>query len=159
MRILRDGGYFLMFTDWRQLPTASDALQSGGCVWRGLVAWDKTEGARSPNKSYFRHQCEYVVWGSRGALGKDGRGPWPGCFRIPVRQSDKFHLTGKPTKLLRDLVKVAPEGGLVLDPFAGSGTTCVAAVLEGRGYIGIEMDPVYAEIARKRISEAKTKQA
>lgn len=64
-----------------------------------------------------------------------------------MRQSDKFHLTGKPTKLLRDLVKVAPEGGLVLDPF------------EGRGYIGIEMDPVYAEIARKRISEAKTKQA
>ena len=155
LRVLRDGGYFLMFSDWRQLPTATDALQAGGCIWRGVIAWDKTEGARSPNKAYFRHQCEYIIWGSKGGLpAKEGRGPWPGCLRVPVKQNDKFHLTGKPTDLMRTLVQVAPPGGMILDPFAGSGTTCLAAFQEGRDYLGIEMDPGYAEVARTRFTEA-----
>ncbi|QTX33225.1 site-specific DNA-methyltransferase [Aminithiophilus ramosus] len=155
LRTLKEGGYFLMFSDWRQLPMATDALQAGGCIWRGVIAWDKTEAARPPHKGYFRHQCEYVVWGSRGALSPtDARGPWPGCMRVPVRQKDKFHLTGKPTELMRQLVRVAPPGGLILDPFAGSGTTCLAAYLEGRDFLGIEMDRGYAEVARGRLIEA-----
>ncbi|NCC97750.1 MAG: site-specific DNA-methyltransferase, partial [Synergistales bacterium] len=42
LRAMKEGGYFLMFTDWRQLPQATDALQAGGVVWRGIIAWDKT---------------------------------------------------------------------------------------------------------------------
>ena len=60
-RIVRPGGYILMFSDWRQLPAASDALQMGGFVWRGTIAWDKGRGARAPHKGYFRHQCEYIL--------------------------------------------------------------------------------------------------
>lgn len=159
-RVLKDGGYFLMFTDWRQLPTASDVLQAGGIVWRGVIAWDKTEGARPPGKAYFRHQCEYVVWGSKGALPRreDALGPWPGCFRVPVRQSDKFHLTGKPTELMRELVGVVPSGALVLDPFAGSGTTCVAAKIEGRRFIGVEQDSGNVRIATERLDGIETNQ-
>ena len=47
-----------------------------------------------------------------------------------------------------------PTGGLVLDPFMGSGSTGVAAVLEGRAFVGIEIDPAYVEIAVRRIRAA-----
>lgn len=65
------------------------------------------------------------------------------------------HPTRKPTMLMRELVRlVTPPGGQVLDPFMGSGSTGVAAMLEGFKFIGIEMDPAYVEIARARIEHA-----
>ena len=65
---LCEGAYAMVFTDWRQLPALTDAFQAGGLVWRGLIPWDKTEASRAPHKGYFRHQAEYVVWGSNGPL-------------------------------------------------------------------------------------------
>jgi DNA modification methylase len=62
------------------------------------------------------------------------------------------HPTVKPIDLMRWLVRlVTPPGGTVLDPFAGSGTTGIAATLEGFDFIGIEREPEYVEIARARI--------
>ncbi len=63
------------------------------------------------------------------------------------------HPTVKPTDLMRYLCRlVTPPGGLVLDPFMGSGSTLKAAELEGFSAIGIELDPAYIEIARRRIA-------
>lgn len=71
-------------------------------------------------------------------------------------RSRNHHPTVKPIDLMRWLVRlVTPAGGLVLDPFAGSGTTGIAAVLEGREFIGIEREAEYAEIARQRIRHYK----
>ena len=158
-RVVKPGGYCLLFTDWRQLPTTTDVLQAGEWQWRGLLSWDKGLAARAPHKGYFRHQCEFVVWGTNGPLDvpeiDDPRGgPWPGSFTVPVRQDDKHHMTGKPTRLMRELVQVVPPNGLVLDPFAGSGTTGVAAISEGRRCLLIEKEPAYAEICRRRIADA-----
>jgi site-specific DNA-methyltransferase (adenine-specific) len=157
-RVTKPGGYCLLFTDWRQLPATTDVFQAGEWQWRGIVSWDKGRGSRAPHKGYFRHQCEYAVWGTNGHCDvppvDDPRGgPWAGSFTVPVRQDDKHHLTGKPTPLMRELVKVCPPGGLILDPFAGSGTTAVAAALEGRRCLLIEKEPAYAAIARRRVSE------
>jgi len=155
-RILKPGGYFLCFSDWRQLPVTSDAVQSGGIYWRGIVVWDKTAGARAPHCGYFRHQCEYVLWGTKDAIKTDHpAGPFNGCFQYPVLQSDKHHLTGKPTALMRELVRCAPEDGLILDPFAGSGSTGVAALLENKRFIGIEREAAYVEIAQQRLRETE----
>jgi site-specific DNA-methyltransferase (adenine-specific) len=64
------------------------------------------------------------------------------------------HPTIKPVKLMEWLVKLMTNpGDTVLDPFNGSGTTGVAAVGQGRNYIGIEMSAEYCEIAKKRIGE------
>ena len=52
---------------------------------------------------------------------------------------------------MRKLVQIVPEGGTVLDPFMGAGTTGVAAVLEGRKFIGCELSDHYIEVARRRI--------
>lgn len=151
-RVVKPGGYALMFSDWRQLPQATDALQCGGFVWRGLVAWDKTEGARAPHTGYFRHQCEYVAWGTAGPCPKaDGRGPFPGCIRVPVRQADKHHQTGKPTELMRRLLRCVPPGGVVLDPFMGSGTTGLAAAELGLSFLGIELTAENFAVAEARI--------
>lgn len=58
----------------------------------------------------------------------------------------------KPLALMTWLVKlVAPKGSVVLDPFCGSGTTCIAAIDSDCKYVGIERDPVYHEVATQRI--------
>ena len=68
------------------------------------------------------------------------------------------HPTVKPTALMRYLCRlVTPPGGTVLDPFMGSGSTGKAAVLEGFGFIGIEREAEYVEIAKARIEDAKKK--
>ncbi|CAD7721842.1 Modification methylase DpnIIB [Xanthomonas hydrangeae] len=150
-RVLKDGAPVLLFTDWRQLPLTTDALQIAGFTWRGITVWDKTEGVR-PQLGRFRNQAEYIVWGSKGNMPLDRRAPvLPGVIRESVRKADKHHLTGKPTELMRQLVRICESGGRVLDPFAGSGTTMVAAQLEGFASVGIEMTDQYASVARNRL--------
>jgi len=93
-RILKPGGYAMLFTDWRQLPTITNVFQAAGFIWRGIVPWDKGRGARAPHKGFFRHQCEYIVWGTKGKIPKATHdGPFEGFVRGPVRQADKFHIS------------------------------------------------------------------
>lgn len=68
-------------------------------------------------------------------------------------KTTNHHPTVKPIELMRYLVRLTktPTGGVVLDPFMGSGTTGIACLLEGREFIGIEREPDYMEIARRRI--------
>ncbi|CAK9059779.1 Modification methylase DpnIIB (M.DpnIIB) (Adenine-specific methyltransferase DpnIIB) (M.DpnII 2) [Durusdinium trenchii] len=151
----RESAYCLVFIDWRQLPTMTDALQAAGWTWRGIAPWDKGRGARAPHRGFFRHQCEYVVWATNGRVPRlQDRGPVDGCYRETVRKQDKFHITGKPTDLLRRLVTVAAPGELILDPFAGSATTGVAALLEGRQFLGFEASPEYFDIGQERLIAA-----
>lgn len=152
-RVAKAGAPFCVFSDWRQLPTVTDLLQAGGLVWRGIAVWDKTEGSR-PRLGGFRSQAEFIVWGSNGpmdpaACAAVGAG-LPGVFRFVVRQDDKFHITGKPTLLMQEVVRICPPGGLILDPFCGSGTTLVAALLAGRRAIGFERTNEYSDLARRR---------
>jgi len=152
-RILKAGAVVCLFTDWRQLPLTTDALQCAGFIWRGIIAWDKTEGVR-PQPARPRAQCEYIVWGSKGHLSLKRNAPIiPGAYREVVRQADKFHLTGKPTHLMRQLVRICEKGGTILDPFAGSGTTLIAAQLEGFSALGCEKDAHYFHIAQQRLRE------
>ena len=75
------------------------------------------------------------------------------CSKSDRESSD--HPTMKPTDLMRYLCRlVTPPGGVVLDPFMGSGSTGKAAMLEGFEFIGIERDPAYHAIAQQRITRA-----
>ena len=70
-------------------------------------------------------------------------------------ESLHYHLTQKPVELMRHLVKlVTPPDGIVLDPFVGSGSTCIGAKLEGILSIGIERDPIHFGICRVRYRHA-----
>jgi site-specific DNA-methyltransferase (adenine-specific) len=71
---------------------------------------------------------------------------------IPTQQRN-YHPTVKPLELMQYLCRLTatPTGGIILDPFMGSGTTGMAAISTARQFIGIELDPDYCEIARRRI--------
>ena len=67
------------------------------------------------------------------------------------------HPALKPVKPIEHLIRVgSDEGDVVLDMFMGSGTTCVAAAMNGRRYIGIELSEEYYSIAKQRLSEILT---
>ena len=154
-RLLRPGGVFCLFIDDRQLSALQLAVQMAGLITRGIVPWDKGQGAR-PQLGQFRKQCEFIVWGSKGALPTGrGVGVLPGFISEPVRPRDKHHLTGKPTAVMRFLARFVTPGGLILDPCAGSGSTGIGALLEGRRFVGIEQDAHYAQVAAKRLRETE----
>lgn len=75
------------------------------------------------------------------------------------QQTKNHHPTVKPLKLMEYLCKLTstPTGGIILDPFAGSGTTLLAAYNTGRDYIGIERDPKYVKIIEARLSNARSR--
>lgn len=82
----------------------------------------------------------------------DGRESEHHTPNLRTTERRNHHPTVKPTDLMRYLVRlVTPPGGTVLDPFTGSGSTGRGAVLEGFDFIGCELSPEYAEIARARI--------
>lgn len=153
LRVTKPGGTCLLFTDWRQLPVTTDALQAGGWVWRGIVPWAKPSAR--PQAGRFTAQCEYVVWGSAGAMPIDLTvACLPGFYLIsPPRERE--HNTQKPLEVMRGLVKIAPEGSTILDPFMGAGTTGVAALNEGRAFVGAELTPHFQQVARRRIAKAR----
>jgi len=66
------------------------------------------------------------------------------------------HPTPKPIALMQYLIKIyTPEGGTVLDPFCGSGSTGIAAMLEGRNFLGVDLDSDYINIAQRRVEDWK----
>ncbi len=147
-------GVIACFIDWRNLPALTDALQAAGWTWRGIAVWHKPNGR--PQKGRYRNEFEFVVWGSNGPLPFDrGVGCLPGYYKYNnVQSKDRVHQTEKPLQLIMDLLEFAPAGGVVLDPFMGSGTTAEACIRTGRSYIGFELSAEYHEIAQRRIAEA-----
>jgi site-specific DNA-methyltransferase (adenine-specific) len=151
LTISKPGGAILLFSDWRQLPTVTDAIQCGGWIWRGIVPWDKSEGTR-PKLGSFRSQAEYVVVGSAGVQAdNDAAGALPGYFHGVRLDDDKVHEAGKPTAIMCELVEACVLGGVVLDPFSGYGSTGVGALRRGRRYIGFERSEHWSGLSRDRL--------
>lgn len=84
---------------------------------------------------------------------RDGEAPGSNNPRLRVSERRNDHPTVKPVNLMRWLCRlITPPGGLILDPFLGSGSTGMAALDEGFRFIGIDLEPHYIEIARRRIA-------
>ena len=151
-RCAKEGAPICVFIDWRQLPSLTDALQWAGWIWRGVLVWDKTNSR--PQRGRFRQQAEFMVWGSNGHMPVSRNAPvLPGVFRQSMPALTKrIHQTEKPLTVMRDMVKIVEPGGIILDPFAGAGTTVLAAKLEGYPAVGIELSPHYAAAAQGRIA-------
>lgn len=151
----KPGAMLCTFTDWRQLPATTDAIQAAGWLWLGVVPWDKVNGRPMPNR--FTAQAEYVVWGTNGprSFELEGATYHGGVLRgMPPTGDRRVHSTQKPVDVIEKLAATAPTDGVVLDPFMGSGTTGVACVQTGRRFIGIEKEPRYFDIAVHRIEAA-----
>lgn len=152
LRASKSGAFVGLFTDWRQIALTIDAVQIGGFVYRGIAPWRKPMSR--PQKGRPKNECEYLVWGSAGPMPMDGP-CHPGWFEGSAPSGNKrVHITQKPDNVMREIVRICPPGGVVLDPFVGSGATGVAAILEGRRFIGIERSEAHLETAARRILEA-----
>lgn len=152
LRIAKPGAVCALFTDWRQLPSTTNALQAGGWVWRGVVPWDKTEATR-PQMGRPRAQCEYIVWGSAGALAQRADvGVLPGLIRQIVDPDEKLHIAGKPIAVMSELARYCVPDGVILDPFCGSASTGVGALRRGRRFIGCEVDPHWVSVSDQRMA-------
>lgn len=157
LRIVGDGGGIGVFIDWRNVASVVDAIQVAGWVYRGLTPWHKGTDLR-PNKGWFRRNVEFIVWGSAGPLvtGPTAEGEcWDGMFVARVNDGDKQHQTGKPVALMEQMLSVRPEWQTYLDPFAGSGSTLLAAKRLHKRAIGVEMEESYCEVAANRLASAQ----
>jgi DNA modification methylase len=104
----------------------------------------------------------FVCWHAILVYGKDpylvnNLGSRPDIIIGDNLKVNHDHPCAKPLNVWKKILErcSVKESDTILDPFAGSGTTCVAAKILGRKYIGIEISPVYAEIARKRVEQAQ----
>jgi site-specific DNA-methyltransferase (adenine-specific) len=151
-RALKLGGLLVCFIDWRQLPMLTDVIQAAGLIHRGIAVWDKTPRRARPRRGGFKQQAEFIVWASNGSMGARDvylPGVFPCALDLP-----KKHLTEKPLQLAHEVVQLVPEGGVVCDLFAGSGTFLVAAKSAGLNWIGCEANDTYHGIASERLRAA-----
>lgn len=152
-RLAKSGAPCLVFSDWRQLPAMTDAVQAAGWEWRGIVVWHKPSAR--PMLGSFKRDTEFVVYAAKAPAKTFTRRCFPGVYAHRVNAAAKVHLTSKPVDLLVDLLAVTPEGCTVLDPFMGGGTTGVACVETGRRFVGVELSAEYAALAADRIAAAE----
>lgn len=161
-RLAAPGGRLACFSDWRQLPAITDAIQWSGWIWRGVGAWVKPGGASRPTAGGLWNCMGFIPWASVGPLPRLGQDSdeyapcLPGFFPGAAPKGEaRVHQTQKPDEVLDRLVELAPPGALICDPFAGSGTTGVAAIGRGRRFIGWEKSPEIFETACRRLRAAK----
>ena len=117
----------------------------------GWIIWDKKDGGTSDNFG----DCE-MAWVKGAVATRIFRHLWRGMFKASEKDQRRVHPTQKPIELMTWILEnYTNSGDTILDPFMGSGTTGVACVQTGRNFIGIEIDPGYFEIAKKRIAQAQ----
>lgn len=112
--------------------------------WADRLVWDKTRPGMNGGAFRYTHEAIYA----RGMV-RTGNSTFSVFTAFPD-QSDHIH--AKPVRLMSVLVSTCPPG-VVADPFAGSGSTLVAAKALGRRAIGVELEERYAEIAARRLSQ------
>jgi DNA modification methylase len=157
------GSIHYVFMDWRH---SAEILAAGDQVYtelKNLVVWVKTNAGQG---SFYRSQHELIFVFKNGdaphlnnfELGQHGRSrsnvwTYPGVntFRAGRLDDLSMHPTVKPVALVADAMRdCSRRGDIVLDPFMGSGTTIMAAERVGRRAYGLELDPLYVDVAVDR---------
>lgn len=123
-----------------------------------VIIWNKTNAPPTYSNKYLT-DCEYCLYfhGGKGKCFPQNYEDAKSVYIAPINHQDKKkygHPTIKPLELIRKLVRNSSQiGDTILDPFAGSGTTNVACELEHRNSIGIEINPEFVNIIKRRLSE------
>ena len=152
-RVLTPAGCLYFFCDWRSYAFYYPIMYSILGV-KNMLVWDKKSGPGN----YYSYQHELIMFTTK-RHGFNVKGTYSIISGIPSfsngakkTNGEKVHPTQKPIELVEKFVLDSTnEGDLVLDTFAGSGTTGVACINTGRRFIGMELDDKYFEIAKARI--------
>ncbi len=167
-----DGGLIATFIDWRSVEIVLRCGRELGLTLLNLVVWAKSNGGQG---SLWRSQHELLPVFKKGGdahinnveLGRHGRWrsnvwTYPGASSLGSDSRDElsFHPTVKPRVLLEDaLLDVTNRGDIVIDCFAGSGSTLLAAEAVGRRCRAIEIDGPYCDVVIRRWQEMTGRQA
>ena len=148
--VLRDPGHLYMMVNFFNLEEALAATRQAGFDIHNLLVWHKNNV--TPNRWYMKN-AEYVIFARKGkavTIANPGSKTVHSFDSVVVRD----HPTEKPVDLMRLYVENSSRpGDLVLDPFMGSGSTGVAAMVTGRRFWGVEIDPVYYGAACRRMGQ------
>lgn len=161
-----DGAINFICMDWRHIGEVIAAARDRYGDLKNLCVWSKTNGGMG---SFYRSQHELVFVFKVGTaahinnveLGKHGRyrtnvWTYAGANAFSATRDDDLamHPTVKPVALVADaILDCSNRKGVVLDAFAGSGTTLIAAQKTGRSGYGIELDPLYCDVILKRLAK------
>lgn len=149
--------WILVFCQVEAAMKWRSALEAAGAIYKRTCLWVKPDG-----KPQYSGDRPGIGYESIVACHAPGRSTWNGGGSHGVFIVNKGgdprtgHQTQKPVALMELLVRLfSDKEDLILDPFAGSGTTGVAAIRLGRRFLGWELNPEYAAIARRRLSSAR----
>lgn len=162
LRILAPTGNLFVFTSYNLLGKWHEVFDSEFDTFQFMV-WHKTNPAPKLRKAGFLNSCELIccMWNKGHTWNFGKQNEMHNFIESPIcmgreRLKDPKHPTQKPLKVMRRLIELASKpGDIVLDPFAGVGSTGVAALELGRRFIGIDSDSGYVEAARKRLSNVQ----
>ena len=153
-RVVKRGGGVLCFARWDVQQTFMDALRLAGLTVKSVIVWDKKAHGMGDLKGSFAPRYEVIIFAAKGRFELPGKRPDDLIACAKVGNQSLTHPNEKPVELLEQLVEATTTpGALILDPFAGSGSTLVAAAKTGRQYIGIEIDEHYSQLAATRAAE------
>ncbi len=146
-RVLARDSYAVSFYGWPQADRFIRAYRDAGFRIVGHLVFPKSYSSAARHLRY-QHECAYLL-----AKGHPAERPSPiGDVIAWNYTGNKLHPTQKPLSALIPLIEAfCPERGIVLDPFAGSGSSLLAAKRTGRNYVGIELDATYHRIAVSRL--------
>jgi DNA modification methylase len=148
-RVLKPASYCVSFYGWNRVDRFIDAWSSAGFRIVGHLVFRK-QYASGGRLLRYSHECAYLL--AKGSVTAPDK-PIPDVIDWKYT-GNRLHPTQKPVSSLRPLIDAfCPVGGLVLDPFCGSGSTLVAAQTLGRNYLGIEIEETHHKTAHARLSE------
>lgn len=141
-RVLKPGSHCYVMVNNLNLRDLLNVADAVGFGFHNLLRWDKN--TVNANRWYMK-DCEYTgFFYKKPAKSINYPGSKQGFTCKTLRGPDKLHPTQKPVELMAHYVTNSSDpGAVVLDPFAGAGSTLVAAAESGRRFIGCEIDPAY----------------
>lgn len=152
-RLLKPNRVAIMFYGWTRTDAFFEAWREAGFRPVGHLVFRKAYSSKSRFLSYC-HEQAYLLAKHRPPLPKC---PLSDVIEMPY-SGNKLHPTQKPVAALVPLIRgFSLPGEVILDPFAGSGSSCAAALLTGRKYIGIELNAEYFSEASRRMERVKTR--
>jgi DNA modification methylase len=153
-RILKPAGALLCFCRWDVQEAFRWGIELAGFRIKSQVVWDRRVHGMGDTKAAFAPRHDVIWFAVKGRFAFPGKRP-SSVLSVQRILRDNLHPTQKPVELMRCLVEaVVHPGGLVVDPFAGSGSTGVACALAGCNFLGIEADGAHFSTAEQRVRKA-----